>query len=129
MAVIRPRFGAEPIAFDALSDEQFHDAWERPVLDAIASISAAVEAGERRLVVVLPAAAAVEVTGLAPVAAAVEAIRIAALSAAAAGAARGITVNVVTVDSVGGEPDPAILEFLTGDAGAAVSGQTIASSP
>ena len=129
MTVIRPRFGTEPKPFDTLSDAEFHDAWERPVLDAVAAITAAVDAGERRIVVVLPAASVVEMAGLAHVAAAVEAVRITALSAAAANAARGITVNVVTVPSADGDPDPGVLGFLTGEGAAAVTGQTIASSP
>jgi hypothetical protein len=128
VTVIRPRFAIEPTPFDTLGDDGFHDAWERPVLDAVAAIAAAVDAGDRRIVVVLPAASTVEMAGLAHVAAGVEAVRIAALSAAAAHAALGITVNVVTVASVDSDPDPAVLGFLTGDASAAVTGQTIVSS-
>ena len=128
MTVIRPRFVVEPAPFEALTDLDFHDAWERPVHDAISALSAAIDRGDRRIVVVLPSAVTVEVAGLAHTAAAVEAVRVAALSAAAACAGRGITVNVATVSPADAEPDPAVLDFLESEPSAAVTGQTIAAA-
>lgn len=128
MTIIRPRLDASPQPFESLSDHDFAAAFEAPVRDAIAAIHRAVVSGDRRVVVVLPAASALEVSGLAAVAAAAEAVRIAALSAAAAHAGR-TSINVVTVPSLDAEPDPQLLQFLSSEAASGVSGQTIGSAP
>lgn len=143
--VLRPVFDPVARSFDSLTDDDWEQAWERPVRATITALQEAYRAGVRRIVVVVPTTAMSGGAHYAHVAAPAEAIRVLVKSAARQWGAAGVTVNAVAVAPAGLLDDPeaagpvslapaalgpdadpqALIEFLCSDAAGEVTGQTV----
>src|SRR5690606_31502521 len=104
--VIRPAFEGRPMSFVDLTDDDWHDAWERPVRATLEAMRSAIRDGVRRIVVIVPTTAMSGGARYGHVAAPAEAVRLLAMSAARQWAAEGVCVNAVAVapDEVLDEP-------------------------
>ncbi len=142
--VIRPVFDPQPRSVESITDEQFESAFDSPMRNTVTAARAAVAAGARRIVVVVPVTAMGGGSHYAHTAMAAEGVRLLVKSAARQWGGRGVTVNAVAVSPEGVLADPelagpsslappaltgrdpeALIAFLCSDAGGDVTGQTI----
>jgi 3-oxoacyl-[acyl-carrier protein] reductase len=101
---------------------------EAVVLDALDRTQEAFssfEGGGGRIIFVMPSVSLVGAAGLVPLTTALEGVRALARSAARQWADRGITVNCVVGDIELRDEIAGVVDFLAGDAGGVITGQTI----
>jgi 3-oxoacyl-[acyl-carrier protein] reductase len=142
---LRPMLDRVARSFDSLTDEQFENAWERPMQATITAMQDAYRSGVKRIVVVIPTLAMSGGANFAHVAAPAEALRVLVKSAARQWGADGVTVNAVAVDPASFIDDPSatgptsiaapalgafgdardIIEFLCSDLSEQMTGQTL----
>jgi len=101
---------------------------EAVVLDALHRAQEAFssfEGGGGRIIFVMPSVSLVGAVGLVPLTTALEGVRALAKSAARQWADHGITVNCIVGDIERRDEIAGVVDFLGGEAGGAITGQTI----
>jgi 3-oxoacyl-[acyl-carrier protein] reductase len=83
------------------------------------------DGGGGRIIFVMPSVSLLGAVGLVPLTTALEGVRALAKSAARQWAQHGITVNCVVGDIEMRDEIAGVVDFLSGDAGGAITGQTI----
>jgi 3-oxoacyl-[acyl-carrier protein] reductase len=109
-------------------ESSWEERCEAVVLDALHRAQQAFssfEGGGGRIVFVMPSVSLVGAVGLVPLTTALEGVRALAKSAARQWADHGITVNCVVGDIERRDEIAGVVDFLAGEAGGAITGQTI----
>ena len=117
-----------PVSLVDTDEGSWEERCEAVVLDALHRVQEAFSSFEGRggrIVFVMPSVSLVGAVGLVPLTTALEGVRALAKSAARQWAEHGITVNCVVGDIERREEIAGVVDFLAGDAGGAITGQTI----
>ena len=117
-----------PAPFVDTAEGSWEQRCEAVVLDALQRTQEAFrsfDGGGGRIIFVMPSVSIVGAAGLVPLTTALEAVRALARSAARQWADHGVTVNCVVGDIERHDEIKGVVDFLAGETGAAVTGQTI----
>ena len=117
-----------PVSLVDTNETSWEERCEAVVLDALHRAQdafASFDGKGGRIVFVMPSVSLVGAVGLVPLTTALEGVRALARSAARQWADDGITVNCVVGDVERREEIAGVVDFLAGEAGGAITGQTI----